>query len=211
MIFVWLHGHVCLPPAIYVLSFTANKGYPCASASSSNINKPRQRAAGREYLVYDDESDKYVQRGVQKQQKAAEARRARQEAAFMHEEQAKQANMNNITTVLGMSKEDFRAMRSQNFYNMPNNSSNNHFWRKEQELIMTEIYAKLDPKALVCPQKPLNLDELAKKKYFQDAIWVVKKLGLEHLISLQQNYDIEMIQQFYATLELGDKEDTGMT
>ena len=135
------------PFAIYRLSFTANKGYPCASASSSNVNKPRQRAAGREYLVYDDESDK----NVQKQQKAATARRARQEATFMHEQQAKQAKLNNITTVLGMSKEEFRAMRSQNFYNMPNSSSNNHFWRKEQELIMMKIYAKFEPKAPVCP------------------------------------------------------------
>ena len=111
----------------------------------------------------------------------------------MHEEQAKQAKLNNITTVLGMSKEEFRAMRSQNFYNMPNNSTNNHFWRKEQELIMTEIYANLHPKALVSPQKPLKLDELAKKAYFQDAIWVMRKLSLEQLISIQQNYDIEMI------------------
>ena len=79
----------------------------------------------------------------------------------MCEEHAKQAKLNKITTVLSMSKEEFRAMRSQNFHNMPNNSSNNHFWRKEQKLIMTEIYAKLDPKNFVCPQKPLNLDVLA--------------------------------------------------
>ena len=79
----------------------------------------------------------------------------------MHEEHAKQAKLDNITTLLGMNKKEFRAMRSQNFYKMPNNSSNNHFWRREQELIMTEVYAKLDPKHLVCPQKPLNLDALA--------------------------------------------------
>ena len=129
----------------------------------------------------------------------------------MREEQAKHAKLDNITTVLGMSKEDFRAMRSQNFYDMPTNSTNNHFWRKEQELIMTKIYANLDPKALVCPQKPLKLDELAKKAYFQGAIWVVRKLGLEHLISIQLNYDIEMVQQFFATLEMGPEEDTMMT
>ena len=76
---------------------------------------------------------------------------------------------------------------------------------------MYELYAKLDPKQLVCPQKPLNLDALAQKTYFQDAVWVVKKLGLEPHITLQLDYDIEMIHQFYATLELGDEEDTSLT
>ena len=129
--------------------FTANKIY--LGASGSNIKKLRQRAARREYMVYDEKSDKHIQRGVLKQQKAAEARRARQEDVLMHEEQAKQARLNNITTELGMNKEEFRAMRVQNFYSMPNNSSNNHFWRREQELIMTKVYAKLDPKNLVYP------------------------------------------------------------
>ena len=154
------------PYAIYLFYFTTNKGYPGASASSSNIKKPRQETQGRDSLVYDVASDKHIQPGVLQQQKASAARRARQEASFMREEHAKQAKMNNITTMLGMSKEDFTAMRSQNFYDMPTNSTNNHFWRKEQELIMTKIYANLDPKALVCPQKPLKFEELAKKKYF---------------------------------------------
>ena len=55
---------------------------------------------------------------------------------------------------------------------------------------MKEIYANLDPKALVCPKKPLKFEELAKKSYFEEAIWVARKLGLEKLISTQQNYDI---------------------
>ena len=163
--------------------FTGSKSH--LGASGSNIKKPRQRAVGREYMVYDEESDKHIQRGVLKQKKAAEAKRARQEAVLMREEQAKQAKMDNITTLLGMTKEEFRALRSQKFYQMSNNSTNNHFWRKEQELIMYELYAKLDPKQLVCPQKPLNLDALSQKTYFQDAVWIVQKLGLGHLITLR--------------------------
>ena len=76
---------------------------------------------------------------------------------------------------------------------------------------MKEIYANLDPKAIVCPQKPSNLENLAKKDYFVEAIWVVRKLGLDKLISTQQHYDIEKVQQFFATLVLRDGENTSMT
>ena len=162
-------------------------------------------------MIYDEEQDKSMQSGAIKQQKAAEARRSRQEAALLREEKAKRAKLDNLTTVKDLNKEDFRTMRAQNFYDMPNNSTDGHFWRKEQELIMKEIYANLDPKALVCPQKPLKFEELAKKTYFADAIWVARKIGFEHLISTQQDYDIEMVQQFFATLVLGTEEDTKMT
>ena len=162
-------------------------------------------------MIYDEEQDKHVQSGALKQKQAAEARRARQEAAFLREERAKKAKFDNLTTLKGLNKEEFRTMRAQNFYDMPNNSTDGHFWRKEQELIMKEIYANLDPKALVCPQKPLNFDVLAKKTYFADALWVARKIGLEPLITTQQDYDIDMVQQFFATLVLGDEEDTKMT
>ena len=50
-------------PLLYLYSiFTANKSY--LGASGSNIKKLRQRATGREYMVYDEESDKHIQKGV---------------------------------------------------------------------------------------------------------------------------------------------------
>ena len=64
--------------------FTGSKSH--LGASGSNIKKPRQRAVGREYMVYDEESDKHIQRGVLNQKKAAEAKRARQEVVLMREE-----------------------------------------------------------------------------------------------------------------------------
>ena len=99
-----------LTPCYTHSKFTGNKSH--LGASGSNIKKPRQRAAGREYMVYDEKSDKHIQRGVLKQKKVVEAKRARQEAVLMREEQAKQANMDNITTLVGMTKEEFRSMRS---------------------------------------------------------------------------------------------------
>jgi hypothetical protein len=66
-------------------------------------------------------------------------------------------------------------------------------------------------KPLCALKKPLKFEVLAKKQYFVEARWVARKLGLEKLISTQQNYDIEMVQQFFATLVLGTEEDTKMT
>ena len=193
-----------------LLYFTASKRYPGAS-SSSKIKKTLSKKPGRDYLVYDEASGRTVQRSVLYQERAAEARRLKQEAALQREESAKRAEFENISSVKSLNKEDFRTMRMQNFYAMPNNSSDGHFWRKEQELIMKEIYAHLDPKALVCPQKPLHFPTMAKKQYFVEALWVARKLGLERLMSTIQDYDIIKVQQFFATLVLGPEEDTKMT
>ena len=76
---------------------------------------------------------------------------------------------------------------------------------------MHEIYAKLSRKHAVCEQKVLNLDALNLKPYFQEAVWIARKLGLEKLISHQQNYDITFVQQFFATLVFGDDEKITMT
>ena len=113
---------------------------------------------------------------------------------------AKKARYDNLTTVLDMGKSDFRDMRLQPFFDMPRNTDDPNFQRKEQQLIMQEIYAKLALKHAVCEQKVLNLDALNSKPYFQEAVWIVRKLGLEKLISTQQDYDIQLIHQFFATV-----------
>ena len=96
--------------------FTANKKYPGPSSSSSTIKKSKKnKLQGRDYLIYDEEQDKHVQSGVLKQKQAADARRARQEAAFLREERAKRAKLDNLTTLQGLKKEEFRVMRAQNF------------------------------------------------------------------------------------------------
>ena len=88
--------------------FTANKRYPGASSSSSNIKKPKKnKLQGRDYLVYNEEEDKHVQRGDLKKQKAVEATRARQEANLLREERAKKAKFDNITTLKDLNKEEF--------------------------------------------------------------------------------------------------------
>ena len=116
--------------------FTDTKRYHSGSSSSKpKVPKP----SGRHYLDYDEENDRHVQRGAATQERVSDARRARQDAALQREEKAKKARLDNITTVKDLNKDDFRTMRGQSFYDMPQNSTDAHFWRKEQELIMKEI------------------------------------------------------------------------
>ena len=49
------------------------------------------------------------------------------------------------------------------------------------------------------------------KPYFQEAVWIVRKLGLEHLMTLQQNYDITLVHQFFATVQFGEDVDVKLT
>jgi hypothetical protein len=39
--------------------------------------------------------------------------------------------------------------------------------------------------------------------YFADALWICKKLGLLPLMTIQQDYNIQVIQQFFSTLVFG--------
>ena len=63
----------------------------------------------------------------------------------------------------------------------------------------------------MCEQKVLNLTALNSKEYFQKAVWVVRKLGLEKLMTTHQNYDIKLVQQFFATIQFGDDEAVSLT
>ena len=94
---------------------------------------------------------------------------------------------------------------------MPQDSNNPLFWRKEQELVMTEIYAKLSTTKAVCEQKVLNLTSLSTKPYFQEAVWIARKLGLEKLMSIQQHFDIKIMHHFFATVQFGKDADVTLT
>ena len=142
---------------------------------------------------------------------AREAAQKKAEEAFLEKERAKKARFDTLTSVSELSKSEFRSMRMQPFFDMPQNSSNPFFWRREQEIVMNDIYAKLSGPNIVCVQKVLNLSALGTKPYFQEAIWIVRKLGLEHLMTLKQNYDIKLVHQFFATVQFGEDEDVSLT
>jgi len=165
------------------------------------------RAQTRDKLLYDSRTDRL------RQQSAMDEESSRRAAlgGFDDEEEAERDYFDNLTTVLGMGKVEFRKMRSQQFYDLPSNTTDPNFPRREQQLIMHEIYGRIE-KHVVCEQKVLSLENLNKKPYFQEAVWIARKLGLERLIShTHEDYDIQLIHQFFATVVFDHDEDITMT
>ena len=160
-----------LPP---ICLFIVN---PRVKKLGRNPNNPsRKEKRGSRCYLDETEDGRRVQRD--RGAEAREAAQKRAEAAFLEKERAKKARFDNLTTVIGMGKSEFRSMREQPFFDMPQNATNPHFWRREQELVMKDIYEKLSGPNIVCVQKVLNLSALSTKPYFQEAVWIARKLGL---------------------------------
>jgi hypothetical protein len=161
-------------------------------------------------LEYNEEKDRYVQRSVAAQQaRDAKAVEAEKKEA-MKAERAKKARFDKITTVLDLSQPVYRAMRKTNFFAQAKNTKASNFHRKEQELIFKEIYAKLT-KFKVCPHKIIAFEHLHKHAYFEEALWIMEKLGLHALMKINQDYNIALVHQFFATVVFGEGEDIPMT
>jgi hypothetical protein len=47
--------------------------------------------------------------------------------------------------------------------------------------------------------------------YFEEAMWVSRKLGLHPLMKIQEHYNITLVHQFFATLVFADGEEIPMT
>ena len=60
------------------------------------------------------------------------------------------------------------------------------------------VYLTLSKK--VCPMKTLNVESLGTSPYYQEMLWVTKKMGLHHLMQLEQRYNLKVIQQLFATM-----------
>ena len=70
----------------------------------------------------------------------------------------------------------------------------------------------MSEKKRVCPMKAIDFDHLMKKEdYFGTAIRVVDCLGLRRLMDTESNYNVTMIQQFYATVVFDKDINIGMT
>ena len=48
--------------------------------------------------------------------------------------------------------------------------------------------------------KTLSVESLGSSPYYQKMLWVIKKMGLHHLMQMEQRYNLEVIQQFFATV-----------
>src|SRR3954463_14143596 len=46
--------------------------------------------------------------------------------------------------------------------------------------------------------------------YFNDVLWICEKLGLYNLMELHEDYNVHLVQQFYATVVFGSDLDRTM-
>ncbi|KAK1627926.1 hypothetical protein QYE76_002241 [Lolium multiflorum] len=94
----------------------------------------------------------------------------------------------------------YAAMRQKNWYediDRDDEIEDKRFWCMEQEFIFKDIY---EPMKKVRPMQAINVDLLDVNNYFEDAIWVTERMGLQDLMKIQCNYSPDLIKQFFATL-----------
>ena len=178
-------------------------------------NPPRNQSNRRRllHLEHNEERDVYVH-----PRSVTEAARARSVARYkkdldLRREAAKRLKFSQLDTLKGLSTHEYIEMRVMDFYNMDKNSRLPTFWRTEQELFMKDIYKKLKSNK-VCPMQPINLDRMLEahnREYFEEAYWVTEKMGLHPLMKISEQYNIELIHQFYATVTFGSSPNIPIT
>src|SRR3954463_13405414 len=75
---------------------------------------------------------------------------------------------------------------------------------------MKDVYGVLT-QSPVCPQKFMSVEQMRLSPYFNDALWICEKLGLFNLMELREDYNVYLVQQFYATVVFGSDQDRTMT
>ena len=108
-----------------------------------------------------------------------------------------------------MSKEEYRELRKTDLYALPRTSEDPRYWRKEQAVFMKDVYGVLT-KSPICPQKFMSVEKMCLSPYFNDALWICDKLGLYNLMELREDYNVHLVQQFYATVVFGSDQDMTM-
>ncbi|KAK1620816.1 hypothetical protein QYE76_026333 [Lolium multiflorum] len=108
-----------------------------------------------------------------------------------------------------MDSVSYAALRQKNWYEdieRDDEIEDKRIWCMEQEFIFRDIY---EPMRKVRPMQAINVDLLAVNNYFEDAIWVTGRMGLQDLMKIQCDYSPDLIKQFFATLAF--KKDTKRT
>ena len=100
--------------------------------------------------------------------------------------------------MLRLSPTDYVTMRNLITFDPPRTTSSVAFWKKEQQLIFREVYEWLENP--MCPQKALDVSRLQCKDHTREAAMICEKLGLNSLIGRQCDYNIKLVQQFFATV-----------
>ena len=80
---------------------------------------------------------------------------------FIQEPNDRAEMFNNLETLFGLTKEDFRELSKRPLYDLTRNTDDGDYCRHEMKLVQVEIYNKMTRNP-VCPQQPLNFEYLGR-------------------------------------------------
>ncbi|KAK1661718.1 hypothetical protein QYE76_049877, partial [Lolium multiflorum] len=132
---------------------------------------------------------------------------ARQQAAAAQRHKSPAVRGKNIhISVKGMQYNEYKELRDMNPYLTPRNNrvTDKRFHNKTQEEIFYEIYIPF--KKGVAPQHAIDTGKMAANKYFEEAYAMCGEFGLYPIMELNKDYDVGLIQQFYATVHFEQDE-----
>ena len=109
-----------------------------------------------------------------------------------------------------MSVKEYTVYRERNSYLLPrqDNVANPRFYTNDQERVYDEVY--LSQRSAVVKQDYLNIPHMTCEKnraYFAEAYAMCERFGLLPSMVAHENYDEELIGQFYATVHVGNEKD----
>ncbi|KAK1630081.1 hypothetical protein QYE76_004396 [Lolium multiflorum] len=109
-------------------------------------------------------------------------------------------------SVKNMQYLEYKELRDVNPYLTPRNNrvTDKRFHNKTQEEIFYEVYVPF--KKGVAPQHAIDTGKMAASTYFQEAYAMCGEFGLYPIMELNKDYDVGLIQQFYATVHFQSDE-----
>jgi hypothetical protein len=148
-------------------------------------------------LLREDERGVFVAPDVIRQRER-DAEKQRRLAA------AKRKGKSNRQSYKKMNPVDYALMRKADWFlanpRVPN-LKGGRFWCHEQVHVYEDIYLPFTNS--VRPMQPVNVETLRTNIHFQDVINLCEKLNLLKLMTLQCDYNREIIMQFFSTLHMG--------
>ncbi|KAK1677510.1 hypothetical protein QYE76_038358 [Lolium multiflorum] len=130
---------------------------------------------------------------------------ARQQSAQRHKSPAVRGK-NIHVSVKNMQYLEYKELRDVNPYLTSRNNrvGDKRFHNKTQEEIFYEVYVPF--KKGVAPQHAIDTAKMAATRYFEEAYAMCGEFGLYPIMELNKDYDIGLIQQFYATVHFDQDE-----
>ncbi|KAK1678572.1 hypothetical protein QYE76_039420 [Lolium multiflorum] len=104
----------------------------------------------------------------------------------------------------------YSAIRLKNWYEeVPRDEEieGRRHWCMEQMYIYKDIY---EPMKNLRPMQAIDVDILTANNHFEDAIWVVGRMGLKDIMKIQCDYSPDLVKQFFATLAIKNDEERTM-